>query len=109
MYGFIAGLTSGFFGAGGGLLLVPFFGKFLKMDARKARATAITIILFLVLGSSFFYLKNGDINWNIAVFCVIGGFVGSFLGSKILKNTSSKILNIIFIIFLLYSGIKMLL
>lgn len=108
MYGFIAGLTSGFFGAGGGLLLIPFFSKILKMDARKARATAISIILFLVISSSFFYFKNGAINWNIAVFCAIGGCAGSFLGSKILKKTSSKFLNIIFIIFLLYSGIKML-
>lgn len=78
------------------------------MDARVSRATAITIILFLVLSSSFFYFKNGAINWNIAAFCAIGGALGSFLGSKILKKASSKILNIIFIIFLLYSGIKML-
>ena len=108
MYGFIAGLISGFFGAGGGLLLVPFFGKILKMDARKARATAILIILFLVLSSSFFYLKNGALNWNIAIFCAIGGCAGSLIGSKVLKNSSSKFLNIIFIIFLLYSGAKML-
>lgn len=108
MYGFVAGITSGFFGAGGGLLLIPFFSKILKLDAKTARATAITIVLFLVLSSSFFYFKNGAINWNIALFCAIGGCIGSFIGSKILKNTSSNFLNIIFIIFLIYSGIKML-
>lgn len=72
IFGFIAGLISGFFGAGGGLLLIPFFTKFLKMDARIARATSITIILFLVLSSSFFYLKNGGINWSISIYCAIG-------------------------------------
>lgn len=107
MYGFIAGLISGFFGAGGGLILIPFFSKFLKLDAKTARATAITIVLFLVISSSFFYLKNKAINWNIAVFCAIGGCIGSFIGSKILKKSSSNFLNIIFIIFLIYSGIKM--
>lgn len=71
IFGFLAGLISGFFGAGGGLLLVPFFSKILKLDSKTSRATAITIILFLVLASSFFYLKNEAINWKIALFCAI--------------------------------------
>ena len=74
MFGFIAGFISGFFGAGGGLLLIPFFTKVLEMNSKKARATAITIILFLVLSSSFFYFKSGGIDWQIAIYSVIRRF-----------------------------------
>ena len=79
------------------------------MDSKKARATAITIILFLVLASSIFYLKNKAINWKVGILCAIGGTVGGFIGSKILVKINSKFLEIIFIIFLIYSGIRMIL
>lgn len=78
------------------------------MDAKTSRATAITAILFLVIVSSFFYFKKVNINLKLAINCAIGGLIGSYIGSKLLVKCSSKILDIIFIIFLLYSGIKML-
>ena len=37
--GLISGIVSGFFSAGGGLILVPAFIYFLNMDEKKARAT----------------------------------------------------------------------
>lgn len=105
--GFIAGIISGFFGAGGGLLLIPFFTKFLDMGAKTARATAITVVLFLVIASGFFYFKLGNIDFGTAALCAVGGIIGSYVGSKLLVKFSSKFLNIIFIIFLIYSGLRM--
>lgn len=105
--GFFAGVISGFFGAGGGLLLIPFFTKFLKMGSKTARATAITIVLFLVISSSFFYFKVGNVDLKTSAFCAIGGILGSYIGSKLLIKFSSKFLNIIFIVFLIYSGLRM--
>ncbi len=106
--GFISGLISGFFGAGGGLIVVPFLSKFMKMDAVRSRATAITIILFLVITSSFFYFRKINLDLSLVINCTIGGIIGSYIGSKLLVKFSSKVLDIIFIIFLFYSGIKML-
>lgn len=108
MYGFFAGLISGFFGAGGGLLLVPFLSKYMKLDAVRSRGTAIFVILFYVIVSSFFYFKADNIDFWLGIKCAIGGIIGSFIGSKLLIKFSSKFLNLIFIIFLFYSGIRML-
>lgn len=107
MCGIISGFICGFFGAGGGLLLVPFFGKILKLDAVKSRATAITIVACLVATSSIFYYQNSNIDFKIAIFCTIGGIFGSFIGSKLLMKLQPRFLNLIFIIFLYYSGIRM--
>ncbi|MCI8309878.1 MAG: sulfite exporter TauE/SafE family protein [Clostridia bacterium] len=69
----MAGLISGFFGAGGGLILIPFFGKYLNMEETKSRATAIFVIMFLVLISSVFYFKDGNINFSLGIKCAMGG------------------------------------
>lgn len=107
LLGFIAGMISGFFGAGGGLILVPYMTLILKEDEVKSRATTIMCIFFMVFTSSFFYFKEAFIDWNLAIKCAIGGIIGGIVGSKLLINLSKKILQIFFIVFLIYAGIKM--
>ena len=53
--GFMAGVISGLFTAGGGLILVPAFMYMLKMEPKKARATSIFCILPMVITTAFFY------------------------------------------------------
>lgn len=105
--GFFAGMISGFFGAGGGLILVPFMTFLLKENEITARATTIMCIFFMVLTSSFFYFRENSIDWWIAAKCSIGGVIGGYIGSKLLINLNKNILRILFVIFLIYAGIKM--
>lgn len=107
LLGFIAGMISGFFGAGGGLILVPYMTLILKEDEVKSRATTIMCIFFMVLTSSFFYFKESFVDWNLALKCAVGGIVGGIIGSKLLINLSKTILKMFFIAFLLYAGIRM--
>lgn len=107
MAGFVAGIVSGFFGAGGGMILVPFMTLILHDEEVESRATTILCIFFMVIVSSFFYFKQDSIEWNLAIKCAIGGIVGGIIGSKLLVNLDKKILNILFIILLIYSGIRM--
>lgn len=105
--GLIAGIISGFFGAGGGMILVPFLTLVLNKEDVEARATTILCIFFMVLTSSIFYFKQDSIDWIIALKSSIGGIIGGIIGSKLLIKLDKKILQIIFIVFLIYSGIKM--
>ena len=104
--GLLAGIISGFFSSGGGLILVPAFVHILKMDDKMARATSVFCIMPMVIVTAFFYNKNNFFQWDIGIKCAIGGIVGAFIGSKLLMKIDKKILKIMFIIFLLYSGIK---
>ncbi|MBR3152547.1 MAG: sulfite exporter TauE/SafE family protein [Clostridia bacterium] len=106
--GFVAGVVSGLFASGGGLILVPAFVFFNKMNEKRSRGTSIFCILFLVLASSFIYYKENFIDWNIGIKCAIGGIIGGIIGSILLKRLDEKILKIIFIFFLGYVGIRML-
>ena len=105
--GIIAGIISGFFGAGGGMVLVPFMTLILNDEEVETRATTILCIFFMVLVSSFFYYKENSVDWGIAFKCAIGGIIGGVIGSKLLINLDKKVLKIFFIVLLIYSGIKM--
>ena len=107
--GLFAGLISGFFAAGGGMILVPAFIHILKLDEKQARATSVFCILPMVVVSGFFYMKGNYIDWNIAIKCMIGGIIGGYAGAKLLKKLSNNVLRILLVIFLSYSAVKMIL
>ena len=105
--GLSAGLVSGLFSTGGGMILVPAFIYVLKMNSKKARGTSIFCILPMVITSSFFYYKGNLINWKIAILCAIGGTIGGYIGAKLLKKLPEKIMRIDFTIFLIYVSYRM--
>lgn len=105
--GLIAGIVSGFFATGGGMILVPAFVYLLNIDSKKARGTSIVCILPMVITSSIFYSKNNYIDWKLALLCAIGGMIGGYVGAKILKKLPEKILKITFALFLIYISYNM--
>lgn len=107
LIGFIAGMISGFFTAGGGLILVPAFIYMLKMEPKKARATSIFCILPMVITTAFFYSNNNLINWKTGIYCATGGIAGGFVGAKLLNKVSDKYLKVAFAMFLLYASYNM--
>lgn len=100
--GVIAGLINGLFGSGGGTVLVPSMVFLLGIEQNKAHATAISIILPLSIISSFFYISNGlfdlKLTYKVAIFSIIGGYIGSILLNKFSNKTLRKIFGISMII-----------
>lgn len=107
LVGLIAGMISGLFTAGGGLIVVPALLYTVKMEAKKARATSIFCILPMVLVTTIFYGKSNLIRWDIGVKCAIGGIIGGVIGARLLNYLPEKYLKIAFTLFLIYAGINM--
>lgn len=107
MIGILAGIVSGLFSTGGGMILVPAFIHLLEVEDTKARGTSVFCILPMVVTSSFFYYKGNYINWKISILCAIGGSIGGYLGAKLLKKLPKKVLKIAFTAFLIYVSFKM--
>ena len=107
LLGIIAGFISGLFASGGGMIVVPAFVHVFKLEEAEARATCIFAILPMVIASGIFYYNNNFLDWSIGIKCAIGGIVGGYIGAKLLKKLSAKVLKIVFIIFLIYVSIKM--
>lgn len=107
LVGLVAGMISGLFTAGGGLIIVPALLYTLKLEPKKARATSIFCILPMVATTSIFYGKSNFIRWDIGIRCAIGGIAGGIIGAKLLNHLPEKYLKIAFTLFLIYAGINM--
>ena len=97
MIGILAGIVSGLFSTGGGMIVVPALIYLLDMEDKKARGTSIFCILPMVITSGFFYYRSNYIDWNISILCAIGGMIGGYIGAKILKNGIYYFFNICFL------------
>ena len=106
--GMLAGIVSGLFSTGGGMILVPAFMYWLRLDATKSRGTSLFCILPMVITSSFFYYKGNFVDWKILILCAIGGTIGGYFGAKLLKKLPEKYLKIAFTFFLIYVSFRML-
>ena len=105
--GLLAGTVSGLFAAGGGMIVVPALIHLFKLEDSKARATSVYAILPMVVASGIFYYKSNYIDWFLGIKCAIGGIIGGAIGAKLLKKISSRTLRILFVIFLIYTSVKM--
>lgn len=108
LWGIPIGFINGFFGSGGGVIAVLVLKKFLKVDDKRAHASALAIILPLSCASLFIY-KNAQVDFHIVLLCAIGGILGSIVGAKLLNKIPKKWLKIIFGAVMIISGGRMVL
>ena len=101
--GGLAGLANGFFGGGGGMILVPMLMGRCGLEPRRAFATSVAVILPLCMLSAGIYWFRGGLDLSLALPYLVGGLAGGFRGVNILW------LRRIFGAFLLYGGGKALL
>lgn len=104
----IVGLINGLFGGGGGMLCVPIFKKMLALPDKKAHATTIAAISLISFPTLCIYLCTLDYSWQNIILVTIGTLFGGVVGSLLLNKISDKLLNFLFIVVLVFSGIKML-
>lgn len=106
--GAAAGVVNGFFGAGGGMVLVPMLIKFCKVEDKKAFSSAISIILPLCIASLIIYYSKGNFPIEEATPYLLSGLAGGLLGGILFKRLSAKFLHKFFGIVILWGGIRLL-
>ncbi|WP_129598810.1 sulfite exporter TauE/SafE family protein [Anaerophilus nitritogenes] len=105
--GILTGLVNGLFGSGGGTVLILGLLFILDIEQHKAHATAISVILPLAIVSTFIYLSNGIIAWDITKQIIIGGIIGGYIGAKLLSKIPEKYLRKIFALFMIVASVRM--
>lgn len=102
--GTVAGLLSGMFGVGGGVIIVPAMVLFFGMTQQSAVGTSLIALLLPVgvLGVMEYYRAGNISKENIlAGFIIaIGLFAGAFIGAKIAAEMPGDILRKAFAIFM---------
>lgn len=105
--GLLAGFINGFFGAGGGLLLVPMISLVAKDESKISHATTLGCVLFMCLSSSIIYFIKKEFDLKFILVCGIGSVLGSLIGTKLLKKLKNNIIDLVFSLVLIAAGIFM--
>jgi len=107
--GFItAGLINGLLGSGGGMVAVPVL-EHSGVEANRAHATSVAVMLPLSAVSAAFYLWGGSVNLSDALPYIPGGIIGSLAGVFLLRKVKPELLRRIFGGVAVYSGLRILL
>lgn len=105
----MGGLLSGFFGVGGGIVMVPLILLLLKADRHKAHATSLAAIFIIALSGVWAYGRNDSIDIAVGLALGAGGLVGAWTGAQLMHRMSSASLRLVFALILLVAGFRMVL
>ena len=99
----LAGIISGVFGGlgmGGGTLLIPILTIFLNFDQKLSQGINLLSFLVMALLSVFIHYKNGFIVTKYIGYIIISGIIFSVVGAFCMTILPSKVLKIVFGVFL---------
>nr|WP_250152084.1 sulfite exporter TauE/SafE family protein [Ancylobacter radicis] len=89
-FGLGTGIFSGFFGIGGGFLIVPGLIGSTGMPILNAVGTSLVAVTAFGLTTAFNYALSGLVNWPLAFVFVGGGAFGSIAGMKLAQHLSGR-------------------
>lgn len=88
--GLASGTVAGFFGVGGGFIIVPSLILATRMTTAKAIGTSLVGVGSFGLATAFSYAHAGWVDWPLAGKFIVGGIFGGWLGALAVKKLSAK-------------------
>lgn len=107
LFGALIGVINGFFGGGGGMIVVPLLNKMFGLEQKKAQATALFVILPISIASTIIYFCFNSVNLQTGWPVIAGIVVGGAIGATLLNKMNNKLIKGIFVLFMLIGGAVM--
>lgn len=106
LIGVATGLLGGFFGVGGGIILVPLL-VWVGFGRHRAHATSLASFIVIATAGAISFGIGGAIDVGVGVAVGVGGIVGSTIGATLMHRMSARNLAIAFAVVLLVTGLRM--
>lgn len=107
--GLLAGIAGGFFGIGGGIIIVPALVGVLAFDQLKAQGTSLVALLAPVgLLALFEYTRKGHVDYKVGALVALGFFAGGAFGARFSIGLGEEVMKKAFAVLLLTVGVWML-
>ena len=108
LVGLAAGVLSGLFGIGGGVLIVPALIYFAGMPIKTATGTSLGALLLPVgLLGALTYYRAGNLDARASLLVAAGIFFGAFAGARLAQSMSPALLQRLFAAFLVVVAVRM--
>jgi uncharacterized membrane protein YfcA len=104
-----AGILSGIFGIGGGIVIVPALIYLAKMPAQQAAGTSLGALV-LPLGAAvgaFAYHKAGHLDIKQALLIAVGMAAGAYLGAYVATHVDATYLKKGFAVLMVVMAVKL--
>ena len=106
--GLLAGVLSGLFGIGGGILIVPSLIFLAKFPTKLALGTSLGALLLPVgLLGAYTYYQNGNLNIRASLLVAVGLFFGAWGGARLAQQLSGATLQRMFAVFIVIMAIRL--
>ncbi len=106
--GLAAGVLSGLFGVGGGLIIVPALVFFIGMSQHEAQGTSLGLMLLPIgILAAWNYFKTGNLDIKAGLIIALAFVIGGFFGSKFALGIQEITLKRIFGVFMLFVALKL--
>ncbi|MBQ6878091.1 MAG: sulfite exporter TauE/SafE family protein [Oscillospiraceae bacterium] len=105
LIGFVSGFAGGL-GIGGGGILLMYLTAFAGTEQLSAQGINLIFFLPTAAVALFAHIKNGFVKWKTALFSMIFGIPGVFLGYFIASGIDKTLLKAVFALFLLAIGVR---
>ncbi|WP_245269562.1 TSUP family transporter [Bradyrhizobium japonicum] len=89
-FGTGTGLLAGFFGIGGGFLVVPGLIAGARMSLLAAIGSSLVSVFAFGLTIAGNYALSGFIDWRLVALFVLGGFGGSLFGGRLAARLAGQ-------------------
>ena len=108
--GLATGTMSGFFGIGGGFLIVPALMLATGMPIMNAVSSSLVAVTAFGLTTAASYAWSGFVSWELAALFIAGGFGGGLVGTRAARTLAERrgALNIVFAVVIIAVAIYML-
>lgn len=99
--GLVAGILSGIFGIGGGIIIVPLLVFVAKFSQKMATGTSIAVfVLPVAILGAYAHYRAGNVNLKASLLIAAGLFLGSFLGAQVSLGMNDTVLKRAFAVLL---------
>lgn len=105
--GVAAGLLSGLFGVGGGLLFVPALVLIADLSQIEATATSLAAMIPVVLVGAWRQHAYGNVNWRAAVVIGLTSAAGVVGGTALAESLPEATLRKLFAVLLLLTVVRL--
>ena len=108
--GLATGTVSGFFGIGGGFLIVPALMLATGMPIMNAVSSSLVAVTAFGLTTAASYAWSGLVSWGLAALFIAGGLGGGLAGTRAARHLAERrgALNIVFAVVIIAVAIYML-
>jgi len=106
LVGAFIGAMAGFFGIGGGMMLVPVLLA-IGFDIKAAIGISIVQMVFASVFGSYLNWKKGSLILGEGIFVGLGGFVGGYAGGAVTHLVSDSVLQLLFLGILLFALLRL--